>query len=222
MSKEFVNTYAINENERMLHPMERTEYYDGILKAHEEWKEPNRSVEVIQVILFNLEGEMIVQKRASEKKHNANLLDKSIGWHIRVWDTPDHSVMLETVQELEVPSFVVHWRNEFLDKLYVLKNYLHTVWLIRYVDCNTHMFTQLFDVWAVKVPKKFHLYFGVYGWSTRTIDKEAKGILRYSMEEIRAEISKYPDLYTNDFAYFLETYWDEMDLFINDIIKFQQ
>jgi hypothetical protein len=121
------------------------------------------------------------------------------------------------VQELEIPSFVVHGRDEFLNKLDVLNEYLHTVWLIQYIDCHTHMFYQIFDGEAVKVPKKYHLYFWVYNWSTRTVDKEAKWILRYDMKELRAELTKYPDLYTNDFRYFIDTYGDQIDRFVQDI-----
>lgn len=219
---EFVNTFPMDEDNRMLYPMNRDDYYNVILEAHKKWEEPKNSVEVIQVLLFNLQGELIVQKRSSTKKHNPNLLDKSIWWHIRVWDTPDHTVMLETVQELEVPSFVLHGRNEFLNKLTVLKEYLHTVWLIRYIDCEVHVFKQMFDEESVKVPKKFHLYFGVYGWSTRTVDREAKWILRYSLDEIDKEIEKYPNLYTDDFRFFLSEYREQINQFIEDILKFSK
>ncbi len=213
---EFVNTFPMDEDNRMLYPMDREKYYDEIMNSHVTWTEPKNSVEVIQVLLFNLDWEIIVQKRSWHKKHNPNLLDKSIWWHIRVWDTPDHTVMLETVQELEVPSFVVHWRNEFLNKFSVLKDYLHTVALIRYVDCEVHTFTQIFDWVWVKVPKKFHLYFGIYGWSTRTVDREAKWILRYSLKEIDAEMDKFPDLYTDDFSFFITEYRTQINQFIND------
>lgn len=220
MMPEFVNTYPLQEHDRMLLPMERSKYYDQIAQFHKDWKDPQRSVEVVQVLLFNEVWELIIQKRASTKRHNANLLDKSIGGHIRVGDTPDHTVMVETVQEMEVPSFVIHNRNEFLDKFVVLKEYLHTIALIRYVDCNVHVFTQKFWEVDMKVPKKYHLYFGVYGWSTRTIDREAKWILRYSLDEINFELEKYPDMFTSDFQFFMQKYRKEIDEFIKDIKKF--
>ena len=217
---EFVNTFPLEEHDRMLFPMERSKYYDQIIEYHRQWKEPQRSVEVVQVLLFNEVWELIIQKRSSTKRHNPNLLDKSIGGHIRVGDTPDHTVMVETVQEMEVPSFVIHNRNEFLDKFSVLKEYIQTIALIRYVDCNVHVFSQLIQWEQVKVPKKYHLYMGVYGWSTRTIDREAKGILRYSMEEVDYELKKYPDMFTNDFQYFMNHYRKDIDAFIEDIKKF--
>lgn len=216
---EFVNTYPVDENDRMLFPMERDKFYDEIEKAHQNGQEPAKSVEVIHVLLFNLDWEIIIQKRAGSKRHNANLLDKTIGGHIRVGDTPDHTVMLETVQEIEVPSFVVHGRNEFLNKFMVLKEYLHTIALVKYIDCNVATFDQIMNEQVVKVPKKYHLYVWVYGWSTRTVDKEAKGILRYSIEELDAEMEKYPDLYTQDFRYTMERYRGEINKFINDIKK---
>ncbi len=219
-ASEFVNTYPLDESSRMLFPMERKKYYDDLIQMHKSWEDPKKSVEVIQVFLFNLDWEIIVQKRASTKRHNANLLDKSIWGHIRVWDTPDHTVMIETVQELEVPSFVVHWRNEFLNKLSVLKDYLHTMALVKYVDCNVNMFTQIFEWEAVKVPKKYHLYLWVYGGSTRTIDKEAKWVLRYSVDELDFEMEKYPEMFTDDFLYFMKNYRSNIESFIEDIKHF--
>ena len=81
-------------------------------------------------------------------------------------------------------------------------------------------FFQSFNNEPVKVPKKYHLYFWVYGGSTRTIDREAKWILRYAMSELDFEMEKYPEMFTDDFRYFLNKYRNDMNSFIEDIKNF--
>ena len=78
---EYINTYDLNEPYQVI-PMERQSFYDEQIKIYRETGKPNKSVDVVNVILFNESGEMIVQKRASHKRHNPNLLDKSIGGHV--------------------------------------------------------------------------------------------------------------------------------------------
>jgi hypothetical protein len=79
--------------------MDRDDFYAEQIALAESGKLTNKYVEVVNVFLFTEHGELIVQKRSREKKHNANLLDKSMGGHVRCGDTPSLTAMIETVQE---------------------------------------------------------------------------------------------------------------------------
>jgi hypothetical protein len=69
----------LNDPEKRLIPMERKAFYDEQFALSVNGQEPNRSVDVVQVLLFTLDGEVILQKRSQNKAHNPGLIDKSIG-----------------------------------------------------------------------------------------------------------------------------------------------
>ncbi len=75
---EIINTYSFDHQEQLI-PMDRDDFYAEQIALAESGQSTNKYVEVVNVFLFTEHGELIVQKRSREKKHNANLLDKSMG-----------------------------------------------------------------------------------------------------------------------------------------------
>ena len=154
---EYVNTYDLKEPYQVI-PMERQNFYDEQIQIYRETGKPTRAVDIVDVILFNESGEMIVQKRASHKRHNPNLLDKSIGGHVQNGDDPNYTVMVETVQELEVPSLVTRNYTEFMKAYRLLDTYLKNVALIQFIDTKTFSFEKLFDKDRVVISNRVHFY----------------------------------------------------------------
>lgn len=154
---EYINTYDLDEPYQVI-PMERQAFYDEQIKAYKETGKPTRSIDIIDVILFNESGELIIQKRASHKRHNPNLLDKSIGGHVQNGDDPNYTVMVETVQELEVPSLVTRNHTEFMKAYRLLESYLKSVSLIEYIDTQTFLFEKIFDKETVAISNRVHFY----------------------------------------------------------------
>lgn len=72
---EIVNTYPLDNTEKLI-PMKRSEFYSSQVNEYKKNGYPSYAIEVVQVFLFNESGEFVLQKRASTKNHNPNLIDK--------------------------------------------------------------------------------------------------------------------------------------------------
>jgi isopentenyldiphosphate isomerase len=168
----------------------------------------------VGIFIFNEHGELYVQKRSSTKRHNPNLQDKSIGGHILYGDTPDYTVMVETVQELQVPSIVLRTDKDFVKTHRLLKSYLDTVAIIKHVDTKIWELIKIFDGEEIKIADRYDIYFGVYHGRVKTVDREAKGVLTYSLSELEEEIKEFPKLFTNDLVVMLGAYRRKMESFV--------
>lgn len=215
---EVINTYS-EDNTYKLIPMDRGLFYkEQVETFKKDWK-PNKYVEVINVLLFNEAWEIILQKRSSNKWHNANLIDKTVWWHIVNWDTPDFTVMVETVQELQVPSIVLRSQDDF-DKTYdLLESYIQSTSVIKHIASENTIISKIIKWEKIDIWNKTHIYFGIYGWSVKNVDREAKWILFYDYDELLWEMKDIPDIFTEDLKYYLEKYDSQIREFIKNIRK---
>jgi hypothetical protein len=122
--------------------------------------------------------------------------------------------MIETVQELDVPSFVVQHNDSFERYYALLQPYLSTIALLKFIDCKTHVLMNKFDGELLPISKRNHLYFGFYNGKAKNNDKEAKGILYYQLDELLAEIEENPTAFTHDLVFFLTRYKNEVAEFL--------
>lgn len=169
---------------------------------------------------FDLDGELFIQKRNAHKNHNPGLLDKSIGGHIKYGDTPEYTAMVETVQELQIPSIVTTDKNNFIKTFDLLKSHLNSVAILFPVKkCFGNIVNQekIIDGRITTIASKIYLYFGVYTGAIKTVDNEAKGILMYDLEDIKQEMQETPNAFTNDLNYFLHYYSDQISKFVKTI-----
>lgn len=194
---EIVTTYALDKLS-FPEPMDRDQFYHEQIAAFKNTGKPTRAVGIINVFLFNTEGELLVQQRSNHKKHNPGLLDKSIGGHMLFGDSPDYTVMVETVQELQVPSIVLKSNEEFIKTLKLLNHYLTTVALMKQVISGIHVIDKIFEGERVPIANQVYVYLGVYDGRTRAADKEAKGILHYTLDDIQHEMQTNPNKFTPD------------------------
>ena len=88
---------------------------------------------------------------------------------------------METIQELQVPSITLRTAEDFSKTYTLLKDYLTTVAVIRHI--NTQIIELQKDIKGRIIPilNKVHLYFGIYDGAVKTVDREAKGVLLYSL-----------------------------------------
>jgi len=214
---EIVNTYSLDDPYDMI-PMDRREFYNEQLTIFLETWKPTKAVEVVNVFLFNEGGEIILQKRSSNKNHNPNLLDKAIGGHLVHGDEPDYTVMVETIQELQIPSLVLKSHEDFNKTFWLLKNYLWTIAIVEKIDTRLLQVTKIMNDKAVVIPNNTHIYVWVYGGSVKNVDHEAKGILFYSLEELEEELEKYPDIFTQDMYFYFKEYRDKLYKFRDTIV----
>ncbi len=191
----------------------RQKYYDEQSKQE---KPPKLAMHIVSLLLFGLDGEIILQKRAGNKRHNPSLIDKTLGGHIKYGDTPDYTVMVETIQELLTPSVVLGNSNDFWKTLALLTPYLDTIAVNVKKIVRPWRLGKLVGGENHNIDNIVHLYFGVYGGRMRPADREAAGVLYYSsLEQLEQEIADHPDIFTDDIKQICAVYHD-------DILEFQR
>lgn len=215
---EIINTYSLSHQEHLI-PMDRDEFYAEQIALAEEWKWANKYVEVVHAFIFTEHGQLIIQKRSREKKHNPNLLDKSMGGHIRSGDTPSLTVMIETVQELQTPSIVLNNQADFLKVYKMLEWYLNTTAILQYIGTFDIITDRLIEKKMIHIGNRAHLFFWVYGGKVKNVDGEAKGILYYSLDDLLEEMRDFPDTFTQDLHFYVKNYLPAMREFLTTIGK---
>lgn len=206
---EQVYTYSL-ENKHQVFSQNRDEYYKKQIKYFHETGKTAEAVEVINIFLFNTDGELLVQKRGKSKSHNPGLLDKSLGGHLKFGDTPDFTAMVETVEELMTPSIVLHDAVDFEKTRKLLKNYRQNIAVIKPFATGFFPLNKIIDDERIPIVNKAHLYLGVYDGTTKPSDKEASGVLYYTIDDLKEEIGTSPENFTPDLLFYMKEY--ERDL----------
>ena len=139
-------------------PFSRKKFYDLQIERYHKNGKPLIAVEIVNIFLFNEYGELLVQKRSRAKRHNPNLQDKSIGGHVKWGDTPDYTVMVETIQELKVPSIVLRTNSNFTKTYNLLRDYLDTVAIIKQIDTQILKLPKIIDNKKIVIGNKVNIY----------------------------------------------------------------
>lgn len=207
---EIINTYLLSDPKRLI-PMKREAFYKEQIAIFKKTGKPSRAIEVIQILLFTPDQEIILQKRSNKKKHNAGLMDKTIGGHIQYKSTPTFTVMSETLQELQIPSFVLDSEDDFNKTLKLLYKYLSSAALVQRIGNRIEIFNKVFKGEKIPIANKYHFFIGVYNGPVKPADKEASGILFYKYASLKKEIKTMPDFFTEDIKYFINKYNKEIN-----------
>lgn len=206
----------MNDPESLM-PMKRDEFYEEQIKIFKLTGNPTRACDIIDIFIFNSDGDVLVQKRSKNKNHNPGLFDKSIGGHVKYDDTYSHTVMVETVQELQTPSIVLRNKKDFEKTIDVLAEYTETIAIIKHNDTEIHRLPKILNGEKIDILNRVHLYFGVYDGRTRPVDKEAQGVLYYKFDDLLEEMETRPDMFTDDLHILIQKYEKEMREFIQRI-----
>lgn len=202
---EIITTYKLNDLDEAM-PMDRKEFYDLEIKSFKTKGKNVRAAAIIDVFLFTPDRQIILQKRSGAKKHNPNLIDKAIGGHIKWGETADYTVLVETLQELNVPSLVLDSKEDFKKTYKLLKGHLYNSAIIQFIESRTTDFPKLFDKKVANISKKYYFYIGVYNGSIRPVDKEAEGIIFVDFNSLNKKIDENPEAYTEDLKFYLNKY----------------
>lgn len=213
---ETITTYNMTNYDIPL-PHDRAEFYRKQIENFESQKKPNLAVSIINIFIFDSHGEIFIQKRSDNKAHNAGMLDKTIGGHIRYGDSNDYTVMVETIQELQVPSITLQTQDDFQKTYELLKDYLSTIAVIQHIDTKVFELKKNIKGQSIPILNKVHLYFGIYNGAVRTVDREAKGVLLYSLEDLEKDMKSAPNLFTDDLRVLITNYRPQIVDFIKSI-----
>ncbi len=203
--KELINTYRKDDPYALL-PMDRDLFYKGICEG----KFQDLLIEVVQIFLFKPNGLLALQKRATNKKHNPGLLDKSIGGHITSGQTPKLTVMGETIQELGTAAYVSDDTDEFGRVVAMLEKHTDTVSLALRIETVDIFVKKVIGGERFTVGNRSHIYFAVYDGALRFKDSEAAGINYFSLEDLKEQMENSPSSFTDDMHYYLNAYWNRM------------
>ncbi len=210
---EILNTFLLDDPETPI-PMDRDDFYTEQIETYQKTGKPTRACEIVDVFIFNSEKELLVQKRSPNKRHNPGLFDKSIGGHVRYGDTPDYTVMVESVQELQTPSIVLKNKADFKKTLVLLQDYLTTVALIEHGNSSIILLEKKINHNPVIIANKIHFYLGIYDGRLKTVDKEAQGILNYKLNDLTEEMKSNPSLFTNDMHVLFRKFHSDLEEFL--------
>ncbi|MDP2586904.1 MAG: NUDIX domain-containing protein [Candidatus Komeilibacteria bacterium] len=215
---EIINTYLLNDPETVI-AMDRQEFYDEQIKAFKKTGQPIRANEIVDIFVFNSSGELLVQKRSDDKAHNPGLLDKSVGGHISFGNEPDFTVMVETVQELQAPSIVLKNDVDYRKTINLLNDYLKVVSVIKYVNTKIYKIEKIINGQKILIANRIHAYFGVYDGSVKPVDREARGILWYSLKELDDEMKRLPETFSCDMHALFKELRPEIEEFLELLAK---
>lgn len=214
---EIITTYLLSDPKQAI-PMDRDDFYIEQINEFKINGKPTKAVEIVQIILFTPDHEIILQKRSPEKNHNPGLIDKTNGGHVTFGDKPNYTVTAETLQELQVPSIVLDTGNDFKKTYKLLKNYLTNSALIQFIDSQIININKVFRTGEkIAIANKYGFYLGVYGGAMRPADKEASGIMFYKYKNLLEDINQAPQMFTNDLKFFLKKYETEIQNFVSTL-----
>jgi len=211
---EIITTYMLTEPDQPM-PMDRDDFYNEQVEVYKKTGKPTRAIEIVQLLLFAPQKEIILQKRSKRKMHNPNMLDKSIGGHITFGDTPNFTILAETLQELEVPSLLLSNKEDFAKTYKLLKDYINKQCLIQYIDSRTYNSKKIINKEEVRIANKYNFYLGIYAGSIRPADRESSGVVFYDMPDLEEDMAEAPNLFTEDLKFFLNKYRKEIREFLD-------
>jgi isopentenyldiphosphate isomerase len=161
---------------------------------------------IIDVLLFDPSGDLILQKRSLSKNHNPGLIDKTLGGHITFGNSANYTVMVESVQELLTPSIVLDDETDFDKAFELLQPYIDIISILEKKAVRPWNFKRLHNGRKKMNYNVVHLYFGIYNGRIRPADREASGVLYYSIDQLESEIAATPNLFTDDLIQILGEY----------------
>ena len=194
--------------------MDRAEFYQEQTEVYKKIGKPNRSVEVVNIFIFNSRGELIIQKRSFNKNHNPGLLDKSVGGHLQNNDSLEYTAVVEMVQELQTPSIILKDEVDFQKSYNILKKFLETIALVRYLSTDIINPVKIINDEKIKIANRAHIFLGVYDGRIRPADQEAKGILFYSLSDLMKEMKENSDIFSDDLRIILREHEEDIKKFI--------
>jgi len=183
----------------------RDKFYSEIKKEFASKGKISKKIKQVRILLANSQGRIYLQKRSKIKDENPGLYDKTIGGHVAKDDTYAMTVIRECAEELGFPAAVVS-EAEF-DKAVKVTD-LTIIGLFKKVDYienyKSVRVTKIGDKFIQPVMSEF--YFGYYDGSIRFVDGESSGIEVYSLDELKKEIKKFPDRFTEDLKFIIGKY----------------
>ena len=154
---------------------------------------------------MNSDGRIYLQKRSKIKSENPGLYDKTVGGHVSAGDSFNITFIRECAEELGFPATLLD-NNEFNKAIKVTD--LNIIGIFKRVE-------QIKNFQSVRINKEGYkfiqpyiseMYVGYYNGAIRFVDGESSGIEVFSLRELKEEIKKDPDKFTEDLKFMIKKY----------------
>jgi len=205
------------DNKSKAHPMDRKHFYDDQIEEFKKNGKPSLAVGIFDVMLFTEQKEIILQKRSHKKRHNAYLIDKTVGGHIQYGDSPFYTAMIECVQELRVPAVVLRQEEDFERTFGILSKSLESTAILELIDQNIYNIANIYDGEEIEIAKNIWMFIGVYGGAMKPVDREASGVLYYELDILEEEMKRMPELFTPDLHFMIKKYRKNIDSLLDKL-----
>ncbi len=200
---ELLEVYDLNG--RLLKTEKREKFYSESKEEFNKKGRISRQVKTVRLILINSKGRIYLQKRSKLKDENPGLYDKTVGGHVLKGSTWDMAVVKECAEELGFPASILSPK-EF-DKS-VHNTDLTVVGIFKKVDYISNFksvrITRSGESFIQ--PYMTAIYIGYYDGAIRFIDGESSGVEVFSLKDLKGEIKKNPDKFTEDLKFMIKKY----------------
>ncbi len=187
---------------------DRKIFYKEIEQEYRKTGKITRKVKSIRILVMNSKGKIYVQLRSNEKERNPGLYDKTIGGHLKIGHTWDLTVVKECHEELGFPAVVLTddefraaYKTTDLRIIGLLRKLEHMENFVSINNLNGERFEQPFIT---------TFYLGYYDGPINFCDGESTGIRVYTVEELKAEIKKTPELFTDDLKFMIDRFQKDL------------
>jgi len=184
---------------------DREKFYSEIKKEFKESGKISKKVKAIRLILMNSSGRIYLQKRSKLKTENAGKYDKTVGGHVSAGDSFNMTVIRECAEELGFPATVLE--SEEFEKASKVTD-LNIIGLFKKIEYLPNFLSTRINKDNSKFiqPYMTSIYFGYYNGPIKFVDGESSGIEVFSLDELKEEIKKNPDKFTEDIKFMVEKY----------------
>ncbi len=175
----------------------RVKYYKELNSEFKKTGKITTKVKTIRLILMTSQGRIYLQKRSKIKDQNAGLWDKTVGAHIMAGESDDIALIRECAEELGFPATVVH--DKEFSKAVKTTN-LQVIGIAKKVQKMEFFRSEriLNNSKVLIQPTINTFYVGYYDGAIRFSDGETSGIEAFSPEDLKADLQKNPNVYTQD------------------------
>ncbi len=201
--KDILEIYDLEE--RFLWLQNRKEFYTEIMEEYKKTGKITKQVKSLRLIVMTSDGRLYLTKRSKRKERNPGLYDKTIGGHIERGHDANTTFVKECVEELGFSAVIL---NDDKFKSGVKSIDLSIVWIFRQVAYTENFMskTLMADGSYIEQPFITFIYLGYYDWPIRFKDWEAIGLETFNLQELKEDIKKYPDRFTEDIKFMIEKY----------------
>ncbi len=200
---EYIEVYSLNN--KPLGVEEKNKFHRRTEQEFFEKGKVSKKIKQIRLLLINSKGRVYLQKRSKQKIDNPGLYDKTIGGHVRKGETFGMTLVRECAEELGFPASILS-EKEFskaiksadlgvvgiMKKLEIIKNFNS----VRKIAAGKEII----------LPTISAMYLGYFDGAIRFVDGESCGLETYSLKELKEDIRKNPQKYTEDLEFMIKKY----------------